>query len=178
MDNFNLLPPEYKSRWKIRWVPIIIVASVVMCSVSIALMEWNLGRMHRNQTVIEISQQKNQDLAEFRYLSLRAKTLNKEYEVLGVLITDHVIWSNLLIEFSRSIPEGVWLNSLSMSATQNMCNIQGTAINSNLVLGFEQCLKDLPFFKEAAISTITRNPLGEGTGVVYEISCKFNKDLQ
>jgi len=141
-------------------------------------MEWNLGRMRRDHTVIKISQRKQQDLANFGYLSSRAETLNKEYEVLSVLITDHVIWSNLLIEFSRTIPEGVWLNSLSMSATQNTCNIQGTATNSHLVLGFEQCLKELPLFEEAAISTITRDPLGKGTGVVYEISCKFNKDVQ
>jgi len=180
MDDFNLLPSGYLSRWKVQWVPIIIVTTILLCAGSILLMEWNLSRINKDRTVIETSRRKRKDIADFNYLSMRAKMLSKEYESIENLITNHATWSNLLIELSESTPEGVLLDFISMNAEaeQGLWSIQGRAPSLQLVFTLEKSLKRMPYFETTAISTIAQNPHQENSGVVYEISCNFSKDVQ
>ncbi len=178
MSDFNLLPSQYQSRWKVQWVPIIIVATIVVCTGSIMLMEWNLNRMRKDRTIIETSRRTSKDIADLEYLATRAESLKKDYATLEGLITSHPTWSNLLIGLSENTPEEVRLNSVSINAQRNLCNIQGSASGSPVVMTYKQLLEDLPYFDTAAISAMARNPEDKNSGVVYEISCEFGKDVQ
>jgi hypothetical protein len=176
MNDFNLLPSQYQSRWKVQWVPIIIVATIVACAASILLMEWNLSRMRRDQTTIETSRRRSKDTADLEYLSTRAESLRKDYGTLESLITDHPTWSNLLVRLSENTPEDAKLDSVSINAERNLCNIQGSAPGSPVVMRFKQSLENLSYFDVVAISAMARNPDDNNSGVVYEISCEFCKD--
>ena len=173
MDSFNLLPSEYQSRWKIQWVPIIIVATILICVGSILMMEWHLGRMRNTRVVAETSHRRHKDIAKLDYLASRVEILKKDYESLESLLTDHVVWSNLLIELSGMLPEGVVLDSISINAIEGTCGIHGTAPGSQNVLVFKDKLKEVSGFAATEISTIARNPSGKGKEVAYEISCRF-----
>ena len=178
MDDFNLLPSQYQSRWRVQWVPIIIVATIVACTGSIMLMEWNLNRMRKDQTIIETSRRKSKDIADLEYLATRSESLKKDYATFEALITSHPTWSNLLIGLSENTPKEVKLDSVSINAERNLCNIQGSASASPVVMTFKQLLENLPYFDAAAISAMARNPEDKNSGVIYEISCQFSKDVQ
>ena len=177
MNDFNLLPSQYQSRWKVQWVPIIIVATIVVCTGSIMLMEWTLNHMRKDQTIIETSRRKSKDVADLEYLSMRAESLKKDYATLEGLITSHPTWSNLLIGLSENTPEEVRLNSVSINAERNLCNIQGSAPGSPVVMTFKQLLESLSYFDTAAISAMARNPDDKNSGVIYEITCELSKDV-
>ncbi len=180
MNDFNLLPSEYQSKWKVEWTPIIIVVTIVLTVGSLVLMEWDLGRGRNDRIVIETSERKRLDLARLEGLSKTAESLVEKYEPLEFLVTNHAIWSNLLIEISRNTPEGLRLDSLSMNAKQGSCSMQGRAASSQLVLRFKDQLRGMPYFEEATISAIAQNPDADTKAkeVAYDISCKFTKELQ
>ena len=178
MNDFNLLPAQYRSTWKIEWVTIIIVATICVCAAGILIMEWHITRIGSSPTVLETSQRRRTDMAELAYLSNRVESLTEEYTDIDTFVTNHPVWSNLLIRLSGNLPTGVLVSSMSMNARQGSCSIQGTAADSQSVLAFKQILNSFEEYGEAAISTIARNTEEGKKGVAYEIVCQFEKKFQ
>lgn len=129
----NLLPPQVREKQKVRRLTGAVVAGgVVAIVLLLVVFTLQTGRLDTIQTQLEQQQAVNADLQGSIVKLQKFATLQKEVAerqaLVGNLLRNQILWSEVLEHLSEVIPDQVYLTSFSASLTQSSTDgaIEGT----------------------------------------------------
>jgi Tfp pilus assembly protein PilN len=131
----NLLPPQVREKQKVRRLTAAVVAAGVIAVVLLlAVFTLQTGRLSTVQNQLEQQEALNTGLQTKIAKLQKFATLQKEVvakrELVGSLLQNQVLWSEVLEHLSEVIPDQVYLTSFSANLTQSSTDgaITGTSL--------------------------------------------------
>lgn len=97
--------------------------------------------------------------------SLRARqdTLNRKIEMIRGIDSDRYVWSHILDEVSRALPEYTWLNGVqqtSASPTEIQFRIEGMTATTLALTRFMRELESSPFIRNIRLVSVEQSQQG------------------
>ena len=93
--------------------------------------------------------------------------IDKQVEIISNLKKARTIPVSLMNEINQTLPDFLWLQSMSESA--NALQFNGRATTSTAPANLYNSLTDSPFFTNVILNQITK----EANGVRFSVSCTF-----
>lgn len=98
---------------------------------------------------------------------------NKNLKDVGVIQSDFVKWSNIIININAAIPENIEITYLNLEQKTRLFNLHGKALRREDFLTLKSNLEALPYFEELS-SPLTNLLLREN--VTFEFTGKINSN--
>lgn len=154
MIRINLLPYKRKVRKKPKPVPTYLIVGVLLLVVSSVASAYALYYLKSKIKTLESTKADNKKKIDA--LNEKIKEV-KDFEALNKVFTDRkniietlrkaqIMPVRILDEMSKRLTEGVWLNTMSISAGN--ITIDGVGFSNPEIVAFVQSLKSSPIFKE------------------------------
>ena len=165
MANINLLPIEYREKEKFSIRRFLIILFVVLLAFGAAYLYYYLEFQidYKEQQLKSIKA----ELAALEKVIKEVKDLEKDkimveerIQVIEGLIKNQAHLSRILGEYSASLLDEVWINSLSLSANQTF-NFSATTYNNYLIAKYMVTLKDDPTFDNIELASIQKSKIKE-----------------
>ena len=165
MPNINLLPIEYKEKEKFNLRRVLIISFIILLAFgSVYLyfsLEWEINSkekelkvMKSELTVIE------KTIREVKNLQRDTAIIEERVKIIEGLIASQSHLSRILGEYSASLLDEVWVDTLSLNANQTF-NFTATTYNNYLVAKYMVALKDDPTFDNIELSSVTKSKIKE-----------------
>jgi len=174
----NLLPKELKEEKRQRQF---IAQLFSFClSLLFIFILWIVGIEAANQ-ILAINlktsesqiQQEGKELERMKTLEEKAKLLNETLKVVDDLTKQQVAWSQIIKDFSASVPASVQINNLSLNSKKSPnFSLSGKAASFRDILEFKEKLEASPNFKDI-IFTSSNKVEGQGQSG-YSFNLTFN----
>lgn len=169
MNGFNLLPEEFQSRRGARFVPISMLATLVVAVLIVALVE----RAAMPRTAGATGSGLDETLADRRQELARKQqalaAVEAEIAPLDAVLSQAPAWSNLFVDVEAVMGEGVWITRWSSDAKRGICSVQGCAEASAAAFAFMSALEKLPHFEAVVLTSVAKEIQEHDGGVRYEI---------
>ena len=142
MTQVNLLPPEVKSRQRVRRLTLAMVGAVVAAIVLLfGVFAVQSARLHQvnHQLAAEdaVNAGLNTKIAQLQRFEGLRKSVQARQAIVDGLLHEQVLWSQLLADLSAAMPAGVWLDSLTGQSGATSTGATGTGGNLVGNLSFE-----------------------------------------
>ena len=165
MSNINLLPIEYKEKEKFNIRRVLIILFVVLLAFGTAYLYYYLELQidYKDQQLKALKAELTalEDvIKEVKNLEKDKKMVEDRIQVIEGLIKNQSRLSRILGEYSASLLDEVWINSLSLSANQTF-NFTATTYNNYLIAKYMVTLMDDPTFDNIELSSITKSKIKE-----------------
>ncbi len=190
-QSINLIPKEEKfEQRKEKVVKLSSVIAVVILLVVIGVSTYYWYTVNNLKTSIKTAETRTEDLrTDIRGLSeieIVARSLDAKYNILNDIFTNRKRYSVLLSELQRRVPEGVTIESLTITGVANEnVNIAGQGPDYISIARFINTLSDTQFssatpgmedmFHDVTLNTVTFD--SQDSTVSYFIVTKFNEAL-
>ena len=165
MANINLLPIEYKEKEKFNIIRVLIILFVVLLALGTAYLYYYLELQidYKEQTLkmmkIELAVLEK-IIKEVKDLEKDKKMVEERIEVIEGLINNQAHLSRILGEYSASLLNEVWIDSLSLSANQTF-DFTANTYNNYLIAKYMVTLKDDPTFDNIELGYVRKNKIKE-----------------
>jgi len=118
-------------------------------------------------------QQERKELEQMKTLEEKAKLLNETLKVVDDLTKQQVAWSQIIKDFSASVPASVQVNNLSLNSKNSPnFSLSGKAASFRDILEFKEKLEASPNFKDVVFTSSNK---AEGQGQSgYGFNLTFN----
>lgn len=173
MLKLNLLSEEIKKEIKLLHVYkmlrkanyfliIIIIFIAIIMLVAKVILQNNFNRIVSETTLITKNSQS---------FSEKARNINSKLQMIEDIQKKNVIWSLLIQDIAKIMPENVSLNSLKIEYATNTIYFKGKAADRGGLISFKESLEKKDYFKE--INFPIENIL-EKENVIYDFFVKFD----
>ncbi|MFA6422905.1 MAG: PilN domain-containing protein [Patescibacteria group bacterium] len=98
-----------------------------------------------------------------------SKIFNKS-DSLTELKSSRILWSQVISEFSKTVPQNVQINSLSITGTPLVFTITATTKTRPDVENFKKRIDDSPYFEKASYSSTTETQTETLTTVSFNMT--------
>ena len=165
MANINLLPIEYREKEKFNTIRVLVVLFVVLLALGTAYLYYYLELQidYKEQTLkmmkIELAVLEK-IIKEVKDLEKDKKMVEERIEVIEGLINNQAHLSRILGEYSASLLNEVWIDSLSLSANQTF-DFTANTYNNYLIAKYMVTLKDDPTFDNIELGYVRKNKIKE-----------------
>jgi Tfp pilus assembly protein PilN len=198
MTQVNLLPPEVRTRQRVRRYTVVAIGAVAAVVVLImgvfALQSYRLSQTSRSLATQEQAnralQRQIQTLQPFD--QLRQQVVQGE-ALTGELLNGQVLWSGVLRNVSSALPGGLWLSSMNGTLNATTAGVSTSAAGAQQVVGsiqfqgqaFEHTtvgawltrLEQVPGWVNAWVSSSNRGADSEGKGTSKQVTFSNTVDL-
>lgn len=103
-------------------------------------------------------------------LEAKKALIEKQVDIISTLKKARTLPVNLMNELNASLPDFLWLKS--MSENKNQISFSGRATTPNAPANLYNNLTSSPYFEEVTLNQITKDT----TGVNFSLSCKFRPE--
>jgi len=159
----NLLPAEFRTVKKeklkknlMKIVPLIVIGALIFIYVRLINKEKLLIREEKAKNDI-ISVWKNQ------------QDLEKKIKFLDSIPATQLSWVKIFEGISSVIPEGVWLNSITLNEARKSLVLIGAGQSNILIIELVRKLESLPYFKSVKLESVGEITSGESTIINFRI---------
>jgi len=165
MANINLLPIEYKEKEKFSIRRILIILFIVLLVFGTTYLYYYL-ELQIDYKEQQLKIMKNELAAlekiikEVKNLERDKKMVEERIEVIEGLINNQAHLSRILGEYSASLMDEVWIDSLSLSANQTF-DFTANTFNNYLIAKYMVTLKDEPTFDNIELGYVRKNKVKE-----------------
>ncbi|MCJ7647616.1 MAG: PilN domain-containing protein [Candidatus Lokiarchaeota archaeon] len=165
MANINLLPIEYKEKEKFNIKRVLIFLFVLLLAFGTVYLyyylELQIDYKEKQLTTLKIELASLEDvIKEVKNLEKDKLMVQERIQVIEGLIKNQAHLSRILGEYSASLLDEVWINSLSLSANQTF-NFSATTYNNYLIAKYMVTLKDDPTFDNIELASIQKSKIKE-----------------
>lgn len=124
----------------------------------------------------EIAKFKNQE-AELEGVKGEKTEVTKRLEAIKQLVEkDRQLWSHLLEEMSESLPEGVWLRTMS-DLGQERLSISAVALDNFAVAHYMVNLMQNAYFEEVELKNLTKSSIDDYDIRDFNLTCRYNREV-
>ena len=165
MANINLLPVEYKEKEKFSIRRILIILFFIILIFGSAYLYFSL-ELQIDYKEQELKTMKSElasiekVIQEVKNLERDKKMIEERINIIQGLIDNQSHLSRILGEYSASLMDEVWVDSLSLSANQTF-NFTATTYNNYLIAKYMVTLKDDPTFDNIELSSVIKSKIKE-----------------
>ena len=165
MANINLLPIEYKEKEKFNIRRVLIILFVVLLAFGTAYLYYYLELQidYKEQTLkmmkIELAFLEK-IIKEVKDLEKDKKMVEERIEVIEGLINNQAHLSRILGEYSASLLDEVWIDSLSLSPNQTF-DFTANTYNNYLIAKYMVTLKDDLTFDNIELGYVRKSKIKE-----------------
>ena len=165
MANINLLPIEYKEKEKFNIRRVLIILFVVLLAFGTAYLYYYLElQIDYKEQQLKIMKTELASLEkiikEVKDLEKDKKMVEERIQVIESLFKNQSHLSRILGEYSASLLDEVWIDSLSLSANQTF-NFTANTYNNYLIAKYMVTLKDDPTFDNIELASIQKSKIKE-----------------
>jgi len=165
MANINLLPVEYKEKEKFNLRRVLIILFVVILAFGSAYLYFIL-ELQIDYKEQELKMKKielaaiEKVIKEVRNLEKDKKMIEERISVIQGLIDNQSHLSRILGEFSAAILDEVWVDNISLSATQTF-NFTANTFNNYLIAKYMVALMDDVTFDNIELGYVRKSKIKE-----------------
>lgn len=171
--NLNLLSPEKKKNLKkilyFQYLKDVFqTALAVTCCVAIVLLG---GRSVLQEFTAELTSEivsvnlKNADINK------KIKKINQTLRMASETQKNFLLWSDIMNNFSLSVPDGVILNAVDLNAAAKKLTISGSADNRESLLDFQNRLEKMDIVSNVQVPL---SSLTEKTDLPFSLTAEFS----
>ena len=161
----NLLPPSAKedkayaklNTQLLRYVWLLVFLIIIL-GVIFGGTEVYLAR--QRQSYSKTLTAKQAQIATFSSLEAQAKSANARLKAFKVLVGSQTRFSDLLADLANHTPQGVFINSITLSGTKAAVQISATANSYQSAASLRDALATSPRVRQADIESITNSSAG------------------
>jgi len=180
-DYINLLPREEKKPGRMAETRSLLVALSALAWLAVfgltLAQRWTLQvRLAAVNEQREDLQQQATALQQELGLSIPAGMSPEKASLIQNLLGERVLWSEVFKQFSRTVPPGLWFDSLEGNAAAKAeVKIRGGAFNYALVSEFMRGMENSAFFEKPDL-LFAQKAVIQGRDVIgFEIACGIKK---
>lgn len=186
----NLLPPEYapESPYSLRNVAILVSSFLIagfLVALAFQILSLKESYMRENLRLMAMLSKLREEKKRVEELLARKREIERRYRMIEKALGGRVTWSDKLSEIWRAVPEGVWLQEVSLRRALSrgerpietfQLKITGESEGLSSIEELLKRIQALPWIEEADFSSINRR-LSPGGREVYafEISALFRR---
>jgi len=164
VKRINLLPLEFRKEDKnkvkkflLRAVPAVFIGILVLIYASLINTEKKLAETNQaRQTIINSWKEQNKLESKLKFLNSINSTQKS--------------WIEIFKGISSVIPEGVWLNHISLAEQSKQLIITGAGKNNLLIIDLVRKLESLPFFNSVKLESVEEISVDNSTIISFKIS--------
>jgi len=165
MANINLLPVEYREKEKFNIKRFLIILLVILLAFGTAYLYYSLDlKIEYKTQQLKIMKTElaaiDKVIKEVKNLEKDKKIIVERINVIQGLIDNQSHLSRILGEFSNSILDEVWVNDLSLSASQTF-NFTANTFNNYLIAKYMVTLKNDPTFDNIELGYVRKSKIKE-----------------
>jgi len=176
MIRVNLLPVKRKKKPKavppfIIYGVLLTVAAIIVSGYLFWYLNSQLSSLKKQKTANEatIADLKNR-IKEVENFEAQKKTLEQRKNIIEQLRKNQSLPVKILTEMSNVLPNGVWLNSMSVSG-ENI-NISGAGFTNDDVINYEKNLKNSQLFTDVNLPGTQKAVTGKVVTYQFTLTCK------
>ncbi|MBA7495635.1 hypothetical protein ES702_06224 [subsurface metagenome] len=178
MANINLLPIEYKEKEKFNIRRILIILFIVLLAFGTAYLYYYLELQidYKEQQLKTLKTELaalEKVIKEVKNLEKDKKIVEERIEVIEGLINNQAHLSRILGEYSASLLDEVWIDSLSLSANQTF-DFTANTYNNYLIAKYMVTLKDDPNFDNIELAYVRKSKIKEEDRDVEIVNFKLS----
>ena len=176
MITLNLLPPTQRAEIKKERIFSVIESSLcifLIILIFIALVLF-FARKTLENNLKELSSQDIKTTSEISILNEKIQEINETLEVADEIQKKTKNTSPFILEFSKTIPQGVLINSFQINTKDNSVNIKGWAKTRSDLLKFKENLEKSDKFDQVQIPL---SNLLEKENIEFDFSCFFRESV-
>jgi len=165
MKNINLLPVEYREKEKFNIRRIITILFFVLLAFASAYLYYSLEleieyKQDKLQTMKTELKALEKVIKEVKNLEKDKKIVEDRINIIEGLIANQSHLSRVLGDFSASILDEVWVDSISFNNNQTF-NFTAHTFNNYLIAKYMVTLKDEPAFENIELASIQKSKIKE-----------------
>jgi len=165
MANINLLPIEYKEKEKFNLRRVLVILFIILLmSGSVYLyfsLEWEINAKEKELKVMKSELVViEKTIREVKNIQRDKAVIEGRVKIIEGLIASQSRLSRILGEFSASLLDEVWVDSLSLNANQTF-NFAASTYNNYLVAKYMVVLKDNPNFDNIELAYVRKSKIKE-----------------
>lgn len=182
MTRINLLSREViKRRKEKRFVALSIVVGVIVVfglgflytskkaelnglKKSIAMIDQEISKYKEVETQLNIVKEE------------KAEIIKRLNAIKQLIETDRQLWSHLLDEMSKSLPEGVWLKSMNDKGEDHL-EISACALDNFAVAHYMVNLMKNAYFDEVELQGLNKTSIGEYDLREFNLTLRYNRKI-
>jgi len=174
----NLLPPKFKQEKKVKKITkmisiflttVFIILLIVTASLWFANYETKKDIGTLNNKIAE----QNNILLHYKKVDESIKAVNLKLSKIESVDSSRMIWSNIIIELSRSTPSQVQMKTLTLDQQNKKITLTGYAETRNDIARFKEKMSGSKYFNNVTFSSSTRNE--EENNYSFSISSKIGE---
>lgn len=178
MANINLLPIEYKEKEKFSIKKISIILFVLLLAFGTAYLYYSLELQidYKEQQLKTMKTELaalEKIIKEVKDLEKDKKIVEERIQVIESLINNQSHLSRILGEYSASLLDEVWIDSLSLSANQTF-DFTANTYNNYLIAKYMVTLKDKPTFDNVELAYVRKSKIKEEDKDVEIVNFKLS----
>lgn len=181
-EGLNLIPTGYRQKKKLAGLAYtVLVPALIMLLVS-WLFNFGVGQVSRykNKTVALLRDQDTAKISETTTVMKEVEQLQTELEkekkkkeaTSSISLASSVSWFRIVGDIHRSVPEGVWLKTVSLEGGEGAFQgkISGYAVSQLRLMKFMENLSSFPMFKNASLPSALADKFKDREVVAFVIS--------
>lgn len=178
MANINLLPIEYKEKEIFNIRRVLIILFVVLLAFGSAYLYYYLElQIDYKEQQLKIMKTElaalEKVIKEVKDLEKDKKMVEERIQVIEGLINNQAHLSRILGEYSASLMDEVWIDSLSLSANQTF-NFSAHTFNNYLIAKYMVTLMDDPTFDNIELGSVQKSKSREGDTEVEIVNFRLS----
>lgn len=177
MIKVNLLPVKRKKKPKPlpSFLVVTVLITVVVCIIMAYLTFFFNSRLSTKKNQFAANEKKIAELKEMikavEDFEKRNKTFKERNEIIEQLSRNKSLPVKTLDEFSTLLPNGVWLQSLSVSG--GTVNLEGYGFTNNDIVAYVDNIKNSPMFTEVYLQESKSVEADKVALYVFKLTCKL-----